>query len=229
MGKAKLAAAISAISGHTGTLMFLLGPSGGFVASRTLPVRNSTAAQKAVQSAWTNMIHAWMKDTTPADKAGWKTFGAAHGAKTHCGTTAALSGFGAFARTNATLKNAERPFKLQAPSSFSSSPPGALFLTYGSGPPQTLTVAPSSIPTASQIPVIKATGPVRWGLNPGPKKTKTILLAPAGSAGPWQIAGSWELHFGTMLPGQAITVTVHYIDFTSGAQSTPNKATIILS
>ena len=229
MGKAKLASTISAISGHTGSLLFLLGPSGGFVATRQTPVRTATSAQRKAQAAWTNMIHAWMHDTTPADKAGWKTFGQTNGAKTHCGTTAPLSAFGAFARTNATLKNAERPFKLQAPSSFSSSPPGALFVTYTPSTPPSLTVAPSSIPTASQIPVIKATGPVRYGLRPSPKATKTILLAPAGSAGPWQIAGSWELHFGTMVTGQAITVTVRYIDFTSGAQSLSDKATIILT
>ena len=228
MGKANLAGTIGAISGHTGSLLFLLGPSGGFVATRQTPVRTATSAQKAAQAAWSNMIKAWMKDTTPADKAGWKTFGATHGAKTHCGTTAALSSFGAFARTNATLKNAERPFKLSPPSSFSSSPPGALFLTYTPSTPPSLTVAPSAIPTASQIPVIKATGPVRYGIRPSPKATKTILLAPAGSAGPWQIAGSWEIHFGTLVTGQAITFTVHYIDFTSGAQSTSDKATIII-
>lgn len=174
------------------------------------------------------MVKAWAQDTSPTDRTGWHNFGTTNPTKTKCGGTAPLNGFEAFARTNVRLEHIGQPLRLSPPSSFTSNPPGTCTLSWAPGPPASLSLSATTNPSATQVPIIRGTGPQFPGALSTKRRTATLLIAAAGVAGPWQIAADWILKYGTIVSGQRLTVTLEYEDFTSGAQSTKSTATVLI-
>jgi hypothetical protein len=228
MAKAQLPAAVTAITGHVGTLQFQLGPSGFVIASKGTQPVTRTPQQLAAANAWTSMVKAWAKATTPTQKAGWTSFGSTNEVPTKCGSTAKASGFQAFSRSNTALQHVGKPLRSAAPSSFTSNPPGAITITYTAGPPATLTVTPTNTPSSDQIPVIKGTGPLYAGVALSKKLTRRLAIETAGSSGPWDVAIAWQEIFGAIKSGTKINLGLTYCDLTSGAISTTSSAQILL-
>jgi len=219
MAKASLVSTIDAITGHTGSLQFSLGTSGAFISNTTRPRRSLTPKQHAAGAAWTNMVKAWRNATTPAERSDWGTFGAAHGTSTKCGSTVQLPGFQAFARTNTRLLHIGRPLQTSPPSTFTSPSPGACTGTYSPGPPPTLQITPTNAPSSSQVPIVYGTGPRLAGWQADAKRTVTLAILAAGTPGPYDVAAQWAFIFGQIKTGQQITLSLRYVDFTSGATS----------
>jgi len=228
MAKAKLAATIDAARGHSGSLMFWLSPLGPIIQAKPTPHVNPTRGQKAAQGAWTNMIKAWRNAVDAGNTAAWNAYGAAHPTSTKCGGTASLNGFQYFAKVNRHLASTRYPFRLTPPASATTPGPGTLTLTYSAGPPATFLLEPTSAPSSTQVPIIKAHGPMLAGtLKPG-RNLRIIAVLTAGQTTPWDIISYYVVLFGAVLPGQSITVTALYADYTTGAYSATSKVTLVV-
>jgi hypothetical protein len=227
MAKASLAGTIDAISGHTGTLNFQIGPAGFVVNSRPAAATKPTPRQTAERRAWTNMVTAWAKSTTPTQRAGWKALADANPTPTKCGGSAAPTGFQQFMAVNRHLQKAGVAIKLDPPGTTATPSQGDVTGAYATGPPATLTLTPTNNPTATQTPITWASGPTSPGTQATTTHTKIMKVFAPGTAGPFDIATQWQNNFGPLRAGLAITVSLQYVDYTTGAQSAKTHAKVI--
>lgn len=227
MAKASLPATIDAITGHTQSLTFQLGPSGFVVNSKPTAAPKPTARQNAQRRAWTNMITAWAKATTPTQRAGWTALANANPTPTKCGGSAAPTGFQQFMAVNRHLQKAGAAIKLNPPSTTATPSQGDVTGAYATGPPATLKITPTNNPTATQTPITWASGPGSPGAANPTQHTKIMKVFAPGTAGPFDIATEWVNTFGTLRTGLGITLSLQYVDYTSGAQSAKTKTKVI--
>lgn len=228
MAKAKLVAAISAMRGHSQSILFWLSPNGQVIQTAPRPKTTQTTAQKQAQQAWTQMVKAWANAKAAGERGNWDAFGASNPTTTKCGTSAPLKGFQAFARTNNRLNKMRQPFKLHPPASNTTTAPGAITLTFTPGTPPSLTITPTNNPTANQVPFIKARGPSLAGYLKPSRNFREIAILTAGQVPPWNIEPYYTPFFGNIISGQAITLECFYGDYTTGAYSPTEKQTIVI-
>lgn len=228
MAKVKLAAVINALSGRVGGIAFLPGPAGPMSVIAAQPRIGTSATQKASLTAWSDMIKAWNKSTTTADRKSWSSFANANPITDNCGNSRSLSGFSAFARSNRRLRTFGHAPLTSAPGTFTATSPGSISLLYTPGPPASLTVTPANPPGPTEAVAIKGTGPLYLGRKTTNKKTVILGTEPAGSAGPWQILSRWEAKFGKPRSGSLIAIVVDYCDLTSGAVGGSAAASLVI-
>lgn len=228
MAKISLAGTIAALAGRVGGIVFSLGPAGPMSVIGSAPGLNRTSAQKASTQAFTSMIKAWKNATTPTQRAGWRSFANANPITNPCGDPVKLTGAMAFTRSNRRLASIKAPRILSAPGSFTAGGPLSISLSYTAGSPPSLTVSATNAPAAAEVPVISARGPMRAGRNAAADRTFQLTYETAGSTGPWEIASLYTGRYGAFISGTKVSVTVRYLNNSSGAYGAAATAQIII-
>lgn len=219
MAKAQLSPTIDAAYGHTGNFFLSQNAAGTYASIKPAYPTNRSASQKSIQSAWSNMIKAWKKDTTPTQRAAWKTLGTSSTAKTKCGGTAHLKAFNEFARVNQRIGFFKGHLKLDPPSSDVTTGPGITTVYYAPGPPQSVTLTPTNPLTSLQVAVIQMEPPQRSGSVTNRHRYRTIAITTAGEAAPWEIASYIQAYFGQIRTGYSYRFRLFYANPTEGQYS----------
>jgi len=229
MAKAQLAPTIDAIAGHTGSFVLSQNAAGAYASLKPNYPQNRSASQKAIQSAWSNMVKAWRTATTPSQRQAWKTLGHNSSAPTRCGSTSYNNAFNEFARINQRISFLKGTLRLNPPSSDTTSGPGATTVTYTPGPPQSVTLTPTTPLTPQQVALIQMQIPQHAGSVTNRKRYKTLTITTAGQPAPWEIASEMQAFFGPIRTGYSYRFRLFYANPTEGQYSTKVAGNLVIT
>jgi hypothetical protein len=217
MAKILPSAAIGAARGSVGTVVFTQSAYGAGIRQKVIPSQPNTSAQQQTKAGAASLSRAWGQILTPSQRQDWSALALAHPRLDVFSQTVHLTGMQLYLGSNQALKKVGLPRIDDAPLTYSCGTPNTVTLTWNDLT-KTLSVGVSTVPAATEVPVIWASRQLSMGTKAKKVGLVVINYQTAGDPGPWDISFDYQAKKGVFIEYRAITVRVQYTDNTSGCQ-----------
>jgi hypothetical protein len=208
--------------------VFSKGAAGNVLRTKVTPVNPASSAQQGVRSGLTAIAQAW-RGLTVAQRAGWKALATQVTTSNIFGDNVTLSGLAMSGRVNRNRQAIAQVILADAPALPTLSALTALSVTATAGTP-TLSVvyAPTPVPTGHTM-VLRFTPQMSAGRSFVKGKFVQLAIVAAAAATPYNALAVYTARFGTLVAGQRITVSAHYIHIASGFATLPITASVVIA
>jgi hypothetical protein len=227
MAKISTSVLIGGIAGTAGTVTVSNPPTGKVAKTKKRATTSQTPAQLLERQKLAALTAAWNAAVLAGYGPGWNSLALANPTQDKLHQWRPLSARSFFNKANRCLQTLALPLILAPPAVWSCLPPGIPALQHDIGPPEDFLVTPPSAPSSGQALVVSACPRSSPGRTTTSHTSKIIKVLNSPGPPPWDILPYYLAIFLRPNTGQRVTVTIWYVDTTSGCQSTKDTASLI--
>jgi hypothetical protein len=228
MAQIKMGIVVSEARGKLNGGVFSRGASGAILRTKVTPINPASNAQQLVRSGLSSIAQAW-RGLTDIQRAAWRAFAANVSSTNIFGDNVLLSGLAVFGRVNRNRQTIAQAILPDAPAMAAISQLLTLTLTGAAGTPALAAAFTATPVPAGHTLVIRATPQMSAGRSATKGKFVQLQTVAAAAASPANLLAAYNARFGTLVAGNKVTVTAHYIHIASGLASIPLKSTAIIA
>jgi hypothetical protein len=216
MAKIVFSAVVGDARKKIGGTVFTKGRSGAVVRRKVSPIQPRSSLQRNVRASFTALSKLWggatMDDTK---RAGWNALASNYPQKDKFGASHTLTGLQMFQKLNRVLATIGAASILTPPASLSAEFPGAI--TGTASAPSTLTVSPTTPPTAADTAMVFAGAQVSPGRLAVGNRYRFLQKFVLADTPPWDIHAAYTAKFGALIATKKVPILVKYATTANGA------------
>jgi len=227
MAKIQFGAAVADARGKFAGQVFSKSRMGSYLRRKSSPVQPRTSAVTGVRSSFSGLAKRWGSVLTADQRAAWKSLAAAHPTTNVFGNSIILTGLMLYIQVNRNLASVGVATIDDAPLNLDVDAPGSISFTGGTAADFAITPA---VDAAAGDHVIILAGQPQSAGRAFVGSAMRIVGTDTGGGSPYALTrATYRSFFGTLLPGQNITLGLVYVRDDTGAKSARSLLTKVIT